>query len=302
MSKLHNSLMPDVGVGSDISSTELRDLHDFTLPQISKSIDDCRRVLKVYTSNSIYDEALAMDAQERCEEASIWSSDLLARYHSQQLHLDKNTKHREITFSPFKPGGDVSIYQFLISFETWADGYLSKEAKADQLYNKYLDKTITESYTEFIMLREDFDGMKQWLVKKYGNVVPIAHGCIKSILKLKDPAESDHSASVQYLRSVHRLLVNLSELEISKGKPVPKLQSYLGSNAFLSALIEAIPLCIKKELFKELLREGVDDIDTIEGNHHLKSIMRIIKQVFMMHEMLINSTPVNAQPPPEPAA
>ena len=119
--------------------------------------------------------------------ASIWASDLTFRHRSQQLHLDKNTKHREITFTPFKPGGDVSIYQFLISFETWADGYLSKEAKADQLYNKYLDKAITESYTEIITLREDFDGMKQWLVKKYGSVVPIAHGCIKSILKLKVP-------------------------------------------------------------------------------------------------------------------
>ena len=123
MSKLHDSLMPDIGMGSDVSSTVLRDLHNFTLPQISKSIDDCRRVLKIYTSNSVYDDLLARDAQERCEEASIWDSNLQARYHSQQLHLDKNTKHREITFSPFKPGGDVSIYQFLISFETWADGY-----------------------------------------------------------------------------------------------------------------------------------------------------------------------------------
>ena len=83
------------------------------------------------------------------------------------------------------------------------------------IFNKYLDSSITESFTEFTTFKEDFVGMKQWLVKKYGSVVPIAHTCIKAILKLKVPLESDHSASVQFLRSIHRLLVNLSELEIS---------------------------------------------------------------------------------------
>ena len=295
MSKLHDDIMQDVGVGAEVSNSELRDLHDFVLPQITKAIDDCRKVLKVYTSHASYDRDLARDAQERCEDASIWTTELLSRYHRQRLHLDKNMKHREITFTPFKPGGEISIYQFLNRFETWADGYLSEEAKADQLYNKYLDKSITESYTEISLLQGDFEEMKTWLIKKYGSVVPIAHGCIKAILKLKVPCESNHSASVQYLRSIHRLLVNLSELEISKGRPVPKLQNYLGSNAFLSALIEAIPLYIKNELFKELLNEDIDDIDTIEGRHHLETIVRIIKLNFMRLELIVKSSPAPVQ-------
>ena len=151
------------------------------------------------------------------------------------------------------------------------------------IFNKYLDSSITESFTEFTTFKEDFVGMKQWLVKKYGSVVPIAHTCIKAILKLKVPLESDHSASVQFLRSIHRLLFNLSELEISKGKPVPELQDYLASNAFLSALIEAIPPYVRAKFFKEMLRNGIDDIDTVKGRHHLPSIVRIIKQMFMMH-------------------
>ena len=241
MSKLHDDLMPDVGNGADVTNSELRDLYDVTLPQTTRAVDDCRRVLKSYTSLAGFDEDLAETAQQKCEMASIWASDLTFRHRKSQLHLDKNNRHREITFLAFKPGGDVSIYEFLRKFESWADGYLSSESKADQLFNKYLDSSITESYTEFTTFKEDFVGMKQWLVKKYGSVVPIAHTCIKAILKLKVPLESDHSASVQFLRSIHRLLVNLSEWEISKGKPVPELQDYLASNAFLSALIKAIP-------------------------------------------------------------
>ena len=64
----------------------------------------------------------AREAQDKCEYTSVWVSDLMTRYHQQKLHLDKNTVHQEITFSSFKLGGDVSIYQFLNRFDALADG------------------------------------------------------------------------------------------------------------------------------------------------------------------------------------
>ena len=68
MSKLHDDLMPDVSNGADISNSELRDLYDVTLPQITRAVDDCRRVLKSYTSLVEFDEELAETAQEKCED------------------------------------------------------------------------------------------------------------------------------------------------------------------------------------------------------------------------------------------
>ena len=43
------------------------------------------------------------------------------------------------------------------------------------------------------------------------------------------------------------------------------LQEYLSSNAFLSSLLETVPHYIKSKFFKELLKIGIDDIDTIKG-------------------------------------
>ena len=133
MSKLHDDLMPDVGNSADVTNSELRDLYDVTLPQITRAVDDCRRVLKSYTSLADFDEDLAKTAQQKCEMASIWASDLMFRHRKSQLHLDKNNQHQEITFTAFKPGRDVSIYEFLRKFESWADGYLSSESKADHI-------------------------------------------------------------------------------------------------------------------------------------------------------------------------
>ena len=53
MAQLNDDMMTDVGLGADISNTELRDLKAIILPQITKSIDDLRKVLKIYTSSQL---------------------------------------------------------------------------------------------------------------------------------------------------------------------------------------------------------------------------------------------------------
>jgi len=284
MAKLRPNLMPDVSYGTLLTNTELRELHEVTMPQISKSIDECRRSLKSYVDRRGHDRGLAREALIRCQDATDWVNDLVDRHREKKLHLDKNTKHREITFKVFKSGGEVSIYEFLSRFEAWADDYLSEEAKADQLYHKYLDKSITESYAELTPLRDDFDGMKRWLIRKFGSVVPMAHGVIKLIAKLTVPKKSQLQETVQYLRTVHKLLSNLSELEISKGRPVPRLQEYLSSNAFLTALVNALPNYLTDEFFKELVMEGVETCDTIEGEEHLTRLLCLIKSKYRLIE------------------
>ena len=165
--------------------------------------------------------------------------------------------------------------------------------------SKYLDSSITESYTEITMIQDDFYEMKRWLIKKYGSVVPIARGCLKAIAKLTIPNKDNLSATVTYLRAIHRLLVNLSDLELSKGHPVPDLQDYLSSKAFLSALIETVPHYIKMKFFKGLLKLGIDDTDTIRSHHYLPTIIHLIKQHFQALELMIKSSP---NPPPQTPA
>ena len=67
MAQLNDDMMSVVGLGADISNTELQDLKAIILPQISKAIDDLRKVLKMYTSYHNYDCNLARDTQDKCE-------------------------------------------------------------------------------------------------------------------------------------------------------------------------------------------------------------------------------------------
>ena len=71
--------------GAEVTNSELCDLKAITLPWISKSVDDLRKVLKIYTSYHNYNQDFARDAQDRCEYA--WASYLMVRYHQQNFTL-----------------------------------------------------------------------------------------------------------------------------------------------------------------------------------------------------------------------
>jgi len=47
--KLMHVLSSDVAVGTAMSNAKLRELHDVTMPQVAKAIDECRQSLKTYT-------------------------------------------------------------------------------------------------------------------------------------------------------------------------------------------------------------------------------------------------------------
>jgi hypothetical protein len=78
MNKLRDDLLPDVGIGAEISNSELRDLYDVTLPQISKVVDECRRTLSNYMSKGNYDRTWllkhARDAKTRATGPATSSS------------------------------------------------------------------------------------------------------------------------------------------------------------------------------------------------------------------------------------
>ena len=300
LSWFEDDALVDVRPGVALSFEQLRTLNDLTLPQVKEAVKNCQYSLREYSSCGNYNRDLVAEAHLKCQGATKWTSDLQLRCREKKLHLDRNLKHKEITFTAFKPGQGVSIYEFFMAFETWSCDFLAEEAMSDQLFNKYLDSSITESYAEILPLKNDYHQMKQWLIRKYGSVVPMAQGYIKAIAKLQVPKPGDVSGNITHMRTIHRLLTNLSSLELEKGVPVPRLQDHLGSNAFLSALVEVIPAPVRKEISKDLVRQELDDPYSLEGRQHLTAIVNQIRLSYRELEWELATTQA-AKPAPVPS-
>jgi len=300
LARMSDDVLENIRPEVTLSNEKIRTLYEVVMPQVKEAVSACQTTLRDYTASSNYDRALAAEAQQRCQTVLRWVSDLINRHRDQKLHLDKNRKNKEVNFDPFKPGQSVSIYEFLMKFERFSEDYLSEEAKADLLLDKYLDASITESYAELLTLKGDYRGIKGWLIAKFGSVVPMAHGYVKAIRSLTVPSDSDLPAVIKHLRSIHRLLASLSTLQIGPEQPVPRLAEYLGSNAFLTALFEAIPPSIRKGVSKDLVKQGLEDPYSLEGPGHLTNILNHVKARYRELEWEVSALPT--QPAAKPSA
>jgi hypothetical protein len=110
LSRMGDDVLVNVRQGTVLKFDQLRTLNDVTLPQVKEAIHQCQLSLREYTGAGNYNRDIAAEAQMRCQFATKWISELLLRCREKKLHLDKNLKHKEITFKAFKPGaGRVGV-------------------------------------------------------------------------------------------------------------------------------------------------------------------------------------------------
>ncbi len=166
--RLNSPKLIDVGQGSSVKPDVLKDLLKITVPEVRKSVDRARDALKTLSLADEADEETIMDAQEVCEKAIKWVSDIEDRCKDEQLHLDVKAQPRELDFVPFRPGTGVSIYEFFSKFESWSRGMMSLDQKANVLYNKHLDPSVLDGNKELEEKKEDYLAMKSCLQEKWG--------------------------------------------------------------------------------------------------------------------------------------
>ncbi len=144
----------------------LKDLLKVNVPDVRKSVDRARDALETLTLvASIDDEEKILEAQDVCERAIDWITLVEGRCKAAQLHLDVKQQPREVNFIPFKPWTGVSIYEFFHKFEAWARGRMPLDQKANVLYNRHLDPSVTDGNKELEDAKEDYQTMKAILIE-----------------------------------------------------------------------------------------------------------------------------------------
>ena len=156
-------------------------------------------------------------------------------------------------------------------------GYIAEDAKAQVLFNKYLPLTLTEGYKELRELRKSYSGMKTWMIRRYGMVKAVADMKIRAIQALKPPkSHDDVLGHAHHYREIQRIVAKLFGLELRKGVPVPGVQEYVQSNAFLVQLSELLPPKIREKWAVYLAVADVDE-GQVQGLDHLNKILNLLK-------------------------
>jgi hypothetical protein len=151
--KLDASKLPDSSNLTD--HNDLKAVIDVDLPRIKRYIEDCKKVLNRYAALPQAKPEKIKKARDTWEQALNWTEGLMGQYRDRKLNLDVKPQAREVTFTAWKQMGGVSIYEFFTLFEEWSAGHLSENERAYQLYHKYLDKSIVDTYDELRTIKTD---------------------------------------------------------------------------------------------------------------------------------------------------
>ena len=201
IARLRSPRLIDVEQGADVQPDILKDLLKVDVPDIRKSVDRARDALKTLTLVAeAADEQKILDAQDVCKYAIDWIALVEGRCKAAQLHLDVKQQPREVDFVPFKPGTGVSIYEFFHKFDSWSRGMMALDQKANVLYNKHLDPSITDGNKELEDAKEDYQTMKGLLIEKWGVPDIVCDQYMECIYRLKMPTDPNNKTGLLALR------------------------------------------------------------------------------------------------------
>jgi hypothetical protein len=292
ITRLRSSRLIGVEVGTDVKPDILKDLLKVDVPDVIKAVDRARDALKTLSLVAgAADEAKILDAQDACEAAIAWIALVEERCKTEQLHLDVKQQPREVDFVPFQPGAGVSIYEFFNKFETWSRGRMSLDQRANLLYHRHLDSSVTDGNKELEDAKEDYQRMKSLLIEKWGVPDIVCDQYLENIKGLTMPTDpKDKTGLLTYTKNAYSNLVTLTKLEIDRGQKVPGLEEYYLSNQFLKKLHRTMPEELaNKFLFQ--LQERDESYHLMKGRVFLDRIISLLKCAYKTLEIVLEETP-----------
>jgi hypothetical protein len=293
--RLRSPRLIDIAPGADVKPDILKDLLKVDVPDVRKSVDRARDALKTLTAvATIADAAKLLDAQDACEHAIGWIAMVEERCKGEQLHLDVKHEPREVDFVPFRPGNGISIYEFFQRFEDWARGQMSQDYKANVLYNRHLDFSVTDGNKELEDAKGNYPAMKSLLVEKWGNVDTVCDQYLDGIKKVALPSDpKDKAGLLTYVKNAYSKLVTLTKLEIERGQPVPGLADYYLSNHFLKKVHRVLPEEMGSEFLMKLQENG-ENYHLMKGRVYMDRIISMLRCYYKSLEIMLeepNSKP-----------
>jgi hypothetical protein len=272
---LNDDVLCDVSPGVKVKADKLRNLAKVTVPDVRKTVDRMREAMKAYSQVRDCEISVLTTAQAKCEQALNWITQVERRCEVEQIYLDQKQPAREVDFALFASGTSVSIYEFFQRFEAWSRGILSLDTMAHMLYNKHLDKSVTQGAKELEELKLSYQGMKAWLFRMYGRPDTIADLFLSNIRAVVPPANIDDTVGhCKQVKEVYGHVVTLTTLEEAEGKPAKAVLDYVYKNQFLKALVGALPKSSRRLFMRKLDDE---DLHVIEGRSYIRDILAILK-------------------------
>lgn len=283
ISEINSIIVEDITAG--ISDDVIMDLHSNVMTDMLRLTKECDEKCVSYAKLVDHDESLIDEAGDASAKGHSWVSELKRLYRQRQLHVNSGSDKlltSNLTLQKFSGNESQTIFEFLTKFEQFTKGKYTLEQKAYLLYSSYLDERIQQ---EVIVKRNDYQGLKSWLVKKFGRVKNIVDTRIAELMNLKHPsATSSITQKANYFRHAYSILAGIQSLSETSNIPQSDLALYIYTHDTLLKILKSLPSeTIKMYLYK-LRKQGLD-ADFFQGKEAYDIFLNLFQSQYIDLDM-----------------
>lgn len=267
----------DLTTPSEITDECITDLHSNVEADVARLCKECDDCLIRYVKLHDYDLDLADRAGDCAVKGYSWISELKRIYRDRQLHLQSDTS-KLISDSLKKFTGDSSqtVYEFLKRFEQFTQKYTHTQ-RALLLYGTYLDTKLKQ---ELVAKSQNYQEMKEWLIKRFGQIKGIVNGKLNALKTLKHPSDDcPKTVKADYYRQVYSVLSELQNLHVTSDIPKEDLDLYIYTHDAIEKVLKKLPGSFI-DLYMAKLFELDKDPDTYQGKSAFDQVMKLVERFY----------------------
>lgn len=233
----------------NIGEDRLRSVKATDLPKIEQAKNELSKLFDTHINQCEYEE-LCNKMLEYIGKSVIWIQNCHEAIQEARLDITDDSRNNiePIKLERFMGWkSDSDIYMFLEDFNRHLSSARTS-TKLSALYKNYLSQEVAKE-VEHYYLSEDYHGLIDFLVTKYGNSRRIIENKKKQIAELKYNFR-DLESQIHYFRSFQHVLLNLEALIKKHGDKVQDLDNEIYNLSFLQSLAHCLPDFHKRAFIK----------------------------------------------------
>ena len=266
-------------VDNNLTKVTVQSVHAGLLSAVDAERKHVNNLLDKYDNprDGPVDQQLLNEIEDIIQDSQEWCMGMREKH--RELDCSKKPLDKKLYDGMKKFGEDpeVNIFEFLKKFESYTEEKGTAQERAALLYDHYL---LKEAQMELVERRDNYDLMKTWLIRKFGDVRVITENILKLITKDPKPNESASPATLTvYYRKLNSVIKRI--LELNKTIKKPDLEAHIYSYEFMARLLSYVPDKARYDFMDKLIDAG-EDLDNIHGSRAFSILSKTVFRHFCL--------------------
>ena len=189
------------------------------------------------------------------DRAQNWCLEIEQEYNKAEVHSINMSKGDTEDVGVFSDNSEITVFEFLESAELAYLGWGNSVQKANRLYNRHLSEEIK---SRLINISDNYESMKQWLIKNYGGPSRIIEDIIGSLTRKPKPEVGNRKEKFIFYSAITGAMQRLERLSRVSYIDRSELETCLLSRSTLSSMISLLPILEYDFWVREMTTAGLD--------------------------------------------